>query len=604
MTTQDLRNGCDAGTGRLGRAFARHRDEPSGEEPWTRVIRRAQLVAPIGLVLAGAAVTGWRATTRAVLWDLSYILNYAYRITHGQLPYRDYPLPHPPGTFLIQAFLVKIGGPDYRLVVAYVVLAGAVSVALTFVITRVLVGERRHPTALAALLTSPVVVLGIYTVYPHPFYDPDTALFMLAGIAGVLVATRMRPVAVVSVPVGMLLVVPIFVKQNVGVAYFCLMHLALLTLLLDRSPNARRHWAYFVAGSVAALLGAAALIEGTVGMGNYLHWTVAYASERRLSSGLFDGMNTYRNPMLWWFVSAFVVGMAILRRLRTPFAVAVAVVLFAVGPAWFALEIRRGHELVALDLWPYGLALSCILALLHIAGRRPRFEDLLPFVVAGVAHASFLSQGVSGSTYGIWPFLVIAFASVTRRLPRWEPGRLDMAAAFPIFLASAFAFTGFVYFRTDERLSYSPRIPGPMLASSAPTLTGLHEQGKFLPDLDLALRYIEENIDEDDAFIALPGGDPLYFALDRPPKFPVLTFDPTVNPYSPTELAVMVRRHDVRWVFIKNGGDGPLDPVSAAVTEGFTLRTKFEGYAVYLRGELVSEQAGRATISLCALTLC
>jgi len=51
------------------------------------------------LFLASAAFTLWQNTRFAVLWDITYLLDTSYRISLGQLPYRDFPFAHAPLTF-------------------------------------------------------------------------------------------------------------------------------------------------------------------------------------------------------------------------------------------------------------------------------------------------------------------------------------------------------------------------------------------------------------------------------------------------------------------------------------------------------------------------
>src|SRR6266571_3346388 len=45
------------------------------------------------LFLATALVVVWQNSRLAVLWDLSLVLENSYRISLGDVPYRDFPLP-------------------------------------------------------------------------------------------------------------------------------------------------------------------------------------------------------------------------------------------------------------------------------------------------------------------------------------------------------------------------------------------------------------------------------------------------------------------------------------------------------------------------------
>src|SRR5260370_37903594 len=59
------------------------------------------------LFLATALVVMWQNSRLAIFWDLSYVLENSYRISLGDLPYRDFPFPYAPLTFLVQAAVIK-----------------------------------------------------------------------------------------------------------------------------------------------------------------------------------------------------------------------------------------------------------------------------------------------------------------------------------------------------------------------------------------------------------------------------------------------------------------------------------------------------------------
>src|SRR5712664_3052857 len=67
-------------------------------------------VTALLLFLATAAVVVWQNSRLGVLWDVSYILENSYRISLGDVPYRDFPFPYAPLTFLVQASIIKVAG--------------------------------------------------------------------------------------------------------------------------------------------------------------------------------------------------------------------------------------------------------------------------------------------------------------------------------------------------------------------------------------------------------------------------------------------------------------------------------------------------------------
>src|SRR5260370_33503714 len=141
------------------------------------------LPAALFLFLATALGVVWQNSRLAVLWDLSYTLENSYRISRGYIPYRDFPFAHAPLTFLIQAAIIKLAGRVFWHHVAYCAIVSGLSTVLPWrIINTVLRGRVPHARGLAFLLSLPLIPLGIYCVFPHPFYDPDCTLSILVGI--------------------------------------------------------------------------------------------------------------------------------------------------------------------------------------------------------------------------------------------------------------------------------------------------------------------------------------------------------------------------------------------------------------------------------------
>src|SRR5258708_4820714 len=133
---------------------------------------KAADVAAALLATGSAVMTLWQGRRQAVLWDLSYPLNYAFRIVSGWLPYRDYPFVHAPGTFLIQAILLRLFGRSYGVPLTYAASISFLGTVLTIAIVRQIL-KRESPSYrfFANAFCLPLVPLAVYGVYPHPFYD-------------------------------------------------------------------------------------------------------------------------------------------------------------------------------------------------------------------------------------------------------------------------------------------------------------------------------------------------------------------------------------------------------------------------------------------------
>ncbi|HEX7192207.1 MAG TPA: hypothetical protein VF381_11630, partial [Thermoanaerobaculia bacterium] len=225
-----------------------------------------------------------------VLWDLSYILENATRIAMGDVPYRDFPFPYAPLTFLIQALIIRLFGRVLWHHVAYAVVAGGAATALTYGIVRCVADRAR-----AAILTLPLIPLGIYCIYPHPFYDPDCCLAILA----IVFALQRSPG---RFWIGVAAVLPLFVKQNIGLAFL----IALVVLAVIA-----REWR-LLEGVATGLVTALGLIAAVFGIDNYIQWTIRFAAARRLPP-IGEVLSMYVDPTLMWWLALLLAGVLITR---------------------------------------------------------------------------------------------------------------------------------------------------------------------------------------------------------------------------------------------------------------------------------------------------
>src|SRR6185369_4146547 len=114
------------------------------------------------LGLGSASIVVVQNARLTVLWDLSYILENATRIAMGDVPYRDFPFPYAPLTFVVQALIIRIFGRALWHHIAYAAIAGGAATALTYVSLRCITSRAR-----AVILALPLIALGIYCVFPH-----------------------------------------------------------------------------------------------------------------------------------------------------------------------------------------------------------------------------------------------------------------------------------------------------------------------------------------------------------------------------------------------------------------------------------------------------
>jgi hypothetical protein len=576
-----------------------------------RAWRRRDSIAAALLFLGTAGTVLWQNAHVAVLWDFSYVLDSAARMADGQMPYRDFPFSHGPLTFLIQAAILRLTGRVFIHHVLYAAIAGGLSTVLAWRIALdALRGRTGTAWAIALLLAAPLTVLGIYCILPLPNYDCDCAISILVAL-WLLRRLDAKPSVWLGLLTGIAVCAPGFFKQNMGLPFLavvvCAVVWVLAMRLLRRGESDGTARAIFsllaVLAGVAAALGVVALVlHFTAGIRTYLHWTIQFAAERRLP-GAGAMLSVYRDPNLLWMVPCVIAALVLLRieAGASRWAKLSALVLLA-APFLFTLASlflyddadERGDSLLA--LWPMLLILAAALALAKLveSGRRANLRALMPFLLLAAIHGAFLSQQLWGSTYGIWPLLVLLLAEMIAFLAGSGPAGLrEQGGLLAPFAAALVSITllvcGGFYTASEERLSYAQFPEGPVLHSAFPQLAGMSTPGPFLPELDEMLRYAESNIPFDDGIILLPGEDPFYFVTGRVPQFPVLLFDPATDPYAPEEIRQMAEARNIRWLIVKRnlqiiGNPMPdRDATLKLLLEDFTPAAHLHGYDVYRR---------------------
>jgi len=567
----------------------------SGTKTPTLSAPRSDWAAAASLFVATVAVVLWQNSRLAVLWDLSYVLDTATRIALGQMPYRDFPLAHAPLTFAIQAGIIDLAGRVYWPHIVYCALVGGLSTVAAWRIVLNLLGDGlTHARLLAFLLCLPLPVLGLYSIFPQPFYDPDCVAAILASLL-LLQGMNERPASTArAFAAGAAVVIPVFVKQNIGVAFLvatgAVVTLLAVINLLRRQPA--RHYLFCLAGMACALALALVAIQVTAGFGNYWRWTMTFAAARRLPN-FSDMAAIYADPGLLTGLACFGLGAIAVcfnrgRRRLIDFVAGAAIsapFLFAAASLWIDTD-PSDHTGHLLALWPF----TVIIGFVGVALDRRSPVNLttgLPLIIIAAAQGAFLSQQLWGSTYAIWPLLSILLACTLGSLARYSKSTAWMPISAAALVSSSLLIAGFSYVATHVRLNYAQiddAQPHPVTISS---LQGLNLAGEQLPDFAELLVYAEKNIPTNDPIILIPGEDPFYFATGRRPQFPVLLFDRSTNPFSVEDLVRICVDRRIRWLIVKRRLQLLGDPVEhraqlmSALTRVYAPVARLQNYDIY-----------------------
>jgi hypothetical protein len=569
---------------------------------------RRDFLAGAVLFLATAAFVLWQNSQIAILWDLSYLLDISYRIALGQMPYRDFPLVHPPLTFLLQAVIMRLAGRHYFLHVAYAALIGGLATVVTWrVILRFLDNKVPHAWWISLLLAAPLTVLGVYSIYPHPIYDCDAgfailiAIFLLQRLNKPGQSTLLRQWAM-AVSTGAAVILPVFFKQNMGAPFLAAVVAGILILLilsrinkdgLQESADEPSSAILFkvLAAICVAMLVALGLIQVTAGLDNYLHWTVHFAAQRRLP-GFSEMLTVYQQPSFVWSLPTFGCGLIlfclpIVRRMWTKILALFLLSAPLLGSILYLFLNddldERGDNLLA--LWPMLLIVSVVVALIELR-KGISLGRLMPFFVLAAIHGTFLSQQLWGSTYAIWPLLILLIAQMLIAVPS---AVRKIVLPLATVVCATFLICGGLYAVGHERMNYL-NIPDQRLyRAELPALRGMADHGPYLPDFEELVRFAAKEIPPQDGILLLPGEEPFFFATGRVPQFPVQIFDNTTDPYSAAELFDEARKRNIQWVIVKTRLQSNEDPlpdqalVLPLIAKEFTLFSKLNGYDIYHR---------------------
>ncbi|PYR74866.1 MAG: hypothetical protein DMF86_17115 [Acidobacteria bacterium] len=521
---------------------------------------------------AAAAVVLWQNTRVKVLWDLSYILEHAYRIALGDRPYHEFVMPHAPLTFVLQAAIMRVFGDGLLPHVWYCAVIAGLTALLTY---RLLLVEFGGAPWRALTLAAPVTFLNGYCILPQPFYDPDCTFFVLLALCAIVWARRHETAAWRHFAAGVLIVIPLFVKQNIGIAAFAAAH-AFCWLSAARNPGERRAYAFCAAGSAAALLCAAFAIEAWTGLGAYWEWTVSYAAARRWPRAQL-WLLIYGRLRTWLAIAGAVAGYLVIRNRRgSRVALVFGLALIALPLAESTRTMLRwGIGARSYVWWGLAFVAGSLAAVDDSVRARFRFEAALPLVAVAIAHGAFASQGVFDSAYGVWPFLMIALAPLAVRLFH-AVGREEhvIASAVVGFAGIVLLVLGYRHLASHERVGFAD-VSGPVARATLPSLRGLATPGTYVPDFERLLRRTADVIPARDGVVVVPGEDPFFFASKRRPRFPVVLFDDTVTPYDRPTLMKMMEERQITWVIVKTRlqlRNGPWRPLEAFVEQDLAER--------------------------------
>jgi hypothetical protein len=154
--------------------------------------------------------------------------------------------------------------------------------------------------------------------------------------------------------------------------------------------------------------------------------------------------------------------------------------------------------------------------------------------------------------------------------------------------------SGGFYTASHERLNYADVSTGEVNRSTLPVLAGLAMRGPWIPQFEELVRYTDREIPKDQGLLMIPGEDLFYYTTGRRPRFPVLMFDHTVNPYTPEEIVEISRQRNICWIILKKNLQRKDDPVEDRIRLLDLLRSDFAPVQSLTDYEIFQRNGGSA----------
>ena len=519
-----------------------------------RSLAQSLLIAVPIAVVAGA-LAFWRTYhVQAWLVDLGLYFDCAYRISMGEVPYRDFFIVTAPLTYAVLGLLMKLFGPFYLVSRIYVAVQCGLLVAVTYLFCeRALKLGKARSLALAVFQTiwAPQMMVGVI------WYDNDcTFLILLAGIF-LLRAWSTNGALRWSFLGGVCCGLSYWFKQDSGAGAVA-GGLAAATLMALQDRHARRHLLMFAVG-VAAVFAAAALYFLAHGaFQDMISWTVRRALQFK---GVTGSERTLEQAGS---------GGGVLSMLLSPFTTNVdhsskfVLLLYVSAPAaacyrfWLTRDRREAALAAVALLW----ALSFYAGLCTHAGQ-------------GYTNKVATLAVILGILWRPWP----------PSAPALLRGRLSAA-----LVASGVIAVGL------RGLHYQKNfLPGgPTVPLESPRIAGLRVPDSLKP-LDPLITYIERNVAPNEDFLIF---DQIivYFAAQRKNPHPVTDPNATRADDEGVILESLKRRPNIRWYFhlgsredfdkelaFGHGRQLQLEKVSAYVKNNFRFLESRDGFTVWVR---------------------
>ncbi len=544
------------------------------------------------------------------LGDYAYMVEYAYKLFSGSIPFRDFMTPYPPGTFYIMSWLMKIFGMNNLVFKIYVALLQGLFVVISYLILQRINNDRQ----LNKILVLPLAFVG-QAMFPFPEYDEHAQLFVLAMILLLIIIINDESKSPSKLfLLGILIPLPTFFKQNVGVGNIIATHLGLLTLLFVSSKSLRiRDVLIVVSGSALVFTLTLFLLVRNNLLANAFYDIFSFPAVKRnpLKSLYHISLDILSAKFILLYASFFLtIVLTNKMKNRKPLAVNrdsinLALLVSFVGIPLFllgGLVIKSQVTVAQMDvfsivskvyryyggLWYLTFLIVCILTFrkIKLSGIKAlNHLDVLGLMIILMALFQFLSQRLQ-SAYSIWPLLLILLIHIKREVA--VAFKYDLVPQIKFFIFIVSAVNAFWLFASNaawyqEHLSFNFK----PTRSMTKRLNGLACEGNVIPMMDNMFKFVEKEIPFAESVATIPGEDPFFFATGRKSVMSYLHLIDHTFDYDTDCLWNEMKSKNIVWIIVKIETQVKVytdtNTLMNRIKNDYILYAQIRGYDIYRR---------------------
>lgn len=520
--------------------------------------------------------------------DHTYQLENAYRIYIGQVPYKDFFLVVAPGTYILMAVLMKLFGLSNIVQIVSTMILGAFTLLFSYNVIK----KVTNNDYVSLILSAALVFCG-YSIVPIPNYDINAMFFMLVSV-NFLIFTLKKKHTFNFLLTGVLLALPPFFKQNTGLVFLLMSIIALFYItIIDKKTLNIKDFLKILIGIFLVFLTFYLWLILFSKTSEFMYQTFIYPGKSRpIVKSLKLIIKSFLEPNKLFLYLSGITSILILinRRLPDKIKEFTLTTLLLITMILIPCCISR-KPFTELD-YAYGIwyVITICLGYIFIINFLRKLEEnklflFLPIILIPVSYASFLSQGILGSTYGIWPIFFIMVALIFRFLKHnfpktsWVFFISALTISISIFLIVALL--------KNTRLSYVSN-KGNIQRATRKHFELITTHGVWIGEMENFFNYVDKNIPIGESIVAIPGEDSLYFATRRSPQLNYFQLNPTTCPDSQDKIYANIRRNKIKWVVIKTNlqmpnGFIPTDNIQRNIRRDYSFVDKIDGYEIYKR---------------------